>query len=152
MQGMSLYSGGSHQPSLSSSVSSATIGSSLYAHPSMLPPSMPLSISSMSTMPTLSSFAMSPMSVPLRSVPPITPFTYTPTQASSNVLMQRKASAQRNLPQHAQANTLTGNRGAASASARSSGSTTSAKAISHPKLEVLLILISVSCCFQCCQL
>ncbi|KAI0692431.1 hypothetical protein C8T65DRAFT_699524 [Cerioporus squamosus] len=86
----------------------------LMSSPSMLsssampPPPMPTSISSMHSvpahgMPPLSSS----MSVSLAQIPPITGFHFSGATAA-NVNLQRRASAQRNLPQHAPHTTLAG--------------------------------------------
>ncbi|KAI0718998.1 hypothetical protein C8T65DRAFT_693569 [Cerioporus squamosus] len=146
MQGMLNYPVRGMMPPFSSSFPSSAISTSPYGtSPGMAPHSMPTSLSSMSTPLSMSSvplFAMLAMLVPLSQVPPITAFTY-PAQAGSNVTMQQGASAQRNLPQHAHANTLTGSHGGASSlSQLGSGRLSSSVVASQPKLEVLIIPIS----------
>lgn len=106
--------------------------------------SMPMNSSMSPTSSVSSSSAMSAMSIPLSQVPPITAFA--PSLVNTrNVSAQRRASAIRNLPQHAQANTATGTRGATSRQASSATTTTTTPVVQViTKVQIAVIPISVS--------
>ena len=144
----------------SSSVSSVSSMSSVPSMPSTMPSSMPSSMSSSfsampytSSMPSHSSMPsltpaelqpMSNMSIPLSQVSPITPFTQ-PIATGHNVAQLRAASARRNLPQHAGANTVafrpgSGSRGRSSSSA---GRAVVAASVTKKTLIILINPISV---------
>ncbi|KAI0709822.1 hypothetical protein C8Q76DRAFT_798607 [Earliella scabrosa] len=143
----------------SSSVSSVSSMSSVPSMPSTMPSSMPSSMSSSfsampytSSMPSHSSMSsltpaelhpMSNMSIPLSQVSPITPFTQ-PIATGHNVAQLRAASARRNLPQHAGANTVAFRPGSGSRGRSSSSAGRAVVAASVTKKTLIILINPIS--------
>lgn len=84
------------------------------------------------------------MGIPLSQVNPITALRQ-PMATGLNVSQQRTASARRNLPQHAGANTIKVTRGSLPAYASAAGASSAAGlVITETKLDIAIIPLSVS--------